>query len=359
MRVILGLSGGVDSSVAGYVLKEQGHDVIGVFMKNWDEKDENGRCTSDQDYEDAKMVAGKLDIPFYAVNYAKEYWDRVFQYFLSEYKRGRTPNPDVLCNREVKFGPFLDYAKSIGGDFVATGHYCKIIEKDGLKYLAKPADLNKDQTYFLNQLSYNQIDQTLFPLQDIEKPEVRDIATKLGLVTADKKDSTGICFIGERNFRNFLKTYLPAQKGKMMTLSGIIIGEHIGLMHYTLGQRKGLNIGGVKGFDGARWFVIKKDLEKNILYVQNGEGSELMSNSCFSNDFNFITKIPEKKSFECMIKCRYRQNDEKALLTIDGNKVFAEFHRPQRAVTEGQYLVAYDNDGICLGGGAIDGTSKG
>lgn len=355
MRVVLGLSGGVDSSVAGYILKKRGYDVIGVYMKNWEEKDGSGRCTDNVDYEDAKNVAAKLGIPFYSVNYAKEYWDRVFTYFLDEYKRGRTPNPDVLCNREIKFGPFLDYAKKIGADMIATGHYCKIIEKDGLKYLAKPKDLNKDQTYFLNQITYNQLDSVLFPLEDIEKPEVRRIADELGLSTAEKKDSTGICFIGERNFRNFLQTYIPNKKGDIRTLEGNKIGEHLGLMYYTLGQRKGLNIGGVKGYPDARWFVVKKDLEGNILYVQNGDGKELMNNSCVSNDFKFISKKPEETEFYCQTKCRYRQKDQRAKITIDGNKVKAEFDRPQRAITPGQYLVLYTEDGsICLGGGQID-----
>lgn len=354
MKVVLGLSGGVDSSVAGYILKEQGHDVIGVFMKNWDEKDENGRCTSDVDYEDARKVAKKLGIPFYSVNYSKQYWDNVFQYFLSEYKRGRTPNPDVLCNREVKFGPFLDYAKSIGADMIATGHYCDVVEKDGLKYLAKAFDDNKDQTYFLNQISYSQLDSVLFPLASIDKPRVREIAEMLELSTATKKDSTGICFIGERNFKNFLSNYLPNQKGDIKTLDGKKIGEHQGLMYYTLGQRKGLGIGGLKDFDNARWFVVSKDLTNNILYVQNGDGEELMKSHCKCNTFNFITKVPDKKTFTCMTKCRYRQKDEEGFVTIgtDGS-VSVDFKNPQRAITPGQYLVLYENN-LCLGGGAID-----
>ncbi len=362
MRVVLGLSGGVDSSVAGYLLKKQGHDVIGVFMKNWEEKDDNGRCTSDIDFEDARKVAAKLDIPFYGVNYSKVYWDKVFSYFLEEYKKGRTPNPDVLCNREVKFGPFLDYAKTIGADYIATGHYCKKVVVEGKEFLAKPTDLNKDQTYFLNQLSYNQLSSVLFPLDEVEKPEVRAIAEELGLATATKKDSTGICFIGERNFRNFLQNYLPAQKGEMRTLDGIIIGEHMGLMYYTLGQRKGLDIGGIKGFDNGRWFVVKKDMENNILYVQNGEGEELMSNACRCDDFHFITELPKESRFKCKVKCRYRQPDEDAEVTVslvEGKvQVFAEFAMPQRAVTEGQYLVVYTDTGLCLGGGAIDWTSS-
>lgn len=359
MKVVLGLSGGVDSSVAAYLLKEQGHDVIGVFMKNWDEKDENGRCTSDVDYADAQSVAAKLGIPFYGVNYAKEYYDRVFKYFLSEYEKGRTPNPDVLCNREIKFGPFLDFAMTIGADMIATGHYCKIVEKDGLKYLAKPKDLNKDQTYFLNQLSYAQLDKVLFPLADIEKPAVREIAGKLELSTAKKKDSTGICFIGERNFRNFLKNYLPNTPGDMVTPDGVKVGEHIGLMYYTLGQRKGLNIGGLKGFDNGRWFVVDKDLKNNVLIVENGEDDKLYSTSCECNEFHFITKTPEEEEFSCMIKTRYRQPDQKAVARIDGNRLICKFEAPQRAVTPGQYLVVYSADGsLCLGGGAIDVVEK-
>ncbi len=359
MKVVLGLSGGVDSSVAAYLLKEQGHDVIGVFMKNWDEKDENGRCTSDVDYADAQSVAAKLRIPFYGVNYAKEYYDRVFRYFLSEYEKGRTPNPDVLCNREIKFGPFLDFAMSIGADMIATGHYCKIVEKDGLKYLAKPKDLNKDQTYFLNQLSYAQLDKVLFPLADVEKPEVRRIAEELGLSTAKKKDSTGICFIGERNFRNFLSTYLPNTPGDMVTPDGTKVGEHIGLMYYTLGQRKGLNIGGLRGFDNGRWFVVEKDLENNRLIVENGEDDKLYSSSCTCNEFRFITETPENGTFRCKIKTRYRQPDQDATAIYIAGKLECSFDRPQRAVTPGQYLVVYSEDGsLCLGGGAIDETQK-
>lgn len=357
MKIVLGLSGGVDSSVAAYILKEQGHEVIGVFMKNWEEKDENGRCTSDVDFLDAQSVAGKLGIPFYSVNYAKEYYDRVFKYFLSEYEKGRTPNPDVLCNREIKFGPFLDFAEKIGADMIATGHYCKIVEKDGKKYLAKPKDLNKDQTYFLNQLSYRQLDKVLFPLCDIEKPEVRIIAEKLQLQTAKKKDSTGICFIGERNFRNFLSTYLPNQKGEIRTLDNRLVGEHLGLMYYTIGQRKGLDIGGVKGFDNGRWFVVKKDLKNNILFVENGEDDNLYSSGCISNDFNFITCKPNKTTLDCYVKTRYREPDQKATIQVENGKVTAKFFKPIRAVTEGQYLVVYD-DGLCLGGGSIDEIIK-
>ncbi len=241
MRIVVGISGGVDSSVAAYLLKEQGHDVIGLFMVNWEEKD--GSCTAEEDYEDVKRVCNNIGIPYFSVNYSKEYYDRVFSYFLEEYKNGRTPNPDVLCNREVKFGPFLEQALRLGADKIATGHYAKKIEKDGKFYLAKASDLNKDQSYFLNQLNQKQLESVIFPLEDIDKPKVREIASKLNLSTATKKDSTGICFIGERNFKNFLKGFLPAQPGEIRELNENVIGRHDGLMYYTLGQRRGLNIG--------------------------------------------------------------------------------------------------------------------
>ncbi|MFI3128841.1 MAG: tRNA 2-thiouridine(34) synthase MnmA [Bacillota bacterium] len=362
MRVILGLSGGVDSSVAAKILLDQGHEVIGVFMKNWEEQDENGRCTSDVDYEDAKSVANSIGIPFYSVNYAKEYYENVFTYFLESYKAGKTPNPDVLCNREVKFGPFLKFAKSIGGDMIATGHYVARTEIDGLVYLKMASDKNKDQSYFLNQLSYAQASSCLFPLADIEKPEVRKIADELSLATAEKKDSTGICFIGERNFRKFLQNYLPAKSGKMCTLDGKVIGEHIGLMYYTIGQRRGLNIGGVKGYENGRWFVLKKDLEKNILYVQNGDGEELVSRKAKCDKFNFITKKPEVSEFSCLAKFRYRGKSIPATAKIaDDGSMEVFFPTGDRAVTCGQYAVLYCDEtwgeqfeGVMLGGGEID-----
>ena len=249
--VVVGISGGVDSSVAAYLLKQQGYNVIGLFMVNWEEDDEDGVCTAQNDYEDVKRVCSKLEIPYYTVNYAKEYYNKVFEYFLEQYKKGRTPNPDVLCNKEIKFGPFLDFAKKLGADYIATGHYAKKEEKDGLFYLKKAKDLNKDQSYFLNQLSQAQLKEVLFPLEDIEKPEVRKIAEKLELSTAQKKDSTGICFIGERNFKKFLKNYLPAKSGEIRTLDNKVVGTHDGLMYYTLGQRRGLGIGGKHGGNGA------------------------------------------------------------------------------------------------------------
>ncbi len=350
--VVVGMSGGVDSSVAALLLKEQGYNVIGLFMLNWEETGENGACNAEEDYADVRRVSSLLDIPYYTVNFAKEYMDRVFSYFLAEYKAGRTPNPDVLCNREIKFAPFKEYAKSLGADFIATGHYCGIRHENGLHYLTKAADTNKDQTYFLNQLSQSQLDNVLFPLQNLQKPEIREIAQKHDLATAKKKDSTGICFIGERNFRKFLQTYLPAMPGKIVDLSGKVVGEHIGLMYYTLGQRRGLGLGGVKGEDG-RWFVLKKELEKNILYVSHGDESPLYSKSCLVDTFNWIPALPTQKTFECNAKFRYRQDEQKVLVTvIDPTHVRVEFQEKQRAVTEGQFAVLYKDD-LCLGGGAI------
>ena len=354
--VVVGISGGVDSSVTAYLLKEQGYNVIGLFMVNWEEQD--GACTAEEDYEDVKRVCNKIGIPYFTVNYAKEYYENVFKHFLEEYKNGRTPNPDVLCNREIKFGPFLKQAKKLGADFIATGHYAGIERKDGKTYLKKARDLNKDQSYFLNQLSQTQLESVLFPLAEIEKPEVRKIAEKLELSNAKKKDSTGICFIGERNFRNFLKTYLPAQKGKIKTLDGEIVGEHEGLMYYTLGQRRGLNIGGKSGGTGERWFVLDKDLKTNTLIVSQGEGKELFSKGLIASGFNWIPEKPSQTEFECFAKFRYRQPDQAVKVKLNGNEVHITFKEPQRAVTPGQYAVLYTQDGYCLGGGVIDTIIK-
>lgn len=353
--VVVGMSGGVDSSVAAYMLKKQGYNVIGLFMVNWEEDDENGSCTAEDDYEDVKRVCTKLDIPYYTVNFSKEYYDRVFSYFLNEYKNGRTPNPDVLCNREIKFGPFLEFAKKIGADYIATGHYAKKIIKDNKYYLAKAKDLNKDQSYFLCQLNQNQLEKVLFPLDSIEKPEVRKIAEEIGLNNARKKDSTGICFIGERNFRKFLKTYLPAKPGKIKSLNGEVVGEHQGLMYYTLGQRRGLNIGGKSNGTGERWFVVEKDLKNNILWVSQGENEKMFTNSLLATEINWIPNIPTEKNFECFAKFRYRQPDQKVKVEITGETTAnVIFDKPQRAITPGQFVVFYDENGLCLGGGIIN-----
>ena len=353
MRVVVGISGGVDSSVAAYLLKQQGHDVVGLFMINWDADD--GQCTAMEDYEDVKRVCDKIGIPYFSVNYAKEYYERVFTYFLDEYKKGRTPNPDVLCNREIKFGPFLEKAKALGADMIATGHYAKTFQKDGKTYLAKASDLTKDQSYFLNQLSQKQLSSVIFPLADITKKQVREIAKKLELSTAEKKDSTGICFIGERNFKKFLKQYLPAQSGEIRTLDEKVVGQHDGLMYYTIGQRRGLNLGGTHDGNGERWFVLKKDLGKNVLYVSQGECQELFSNGLYATDFNWIPEKPKEKEIECFAKFRYRQPDQAVKVTVlEDRKIKVDFKEKQRAITEGQFVVLYDKDGVCYGGGIID-----
>ncbi len=353
ITVVVGISGGVDSAVSAYLLKKQGYNVIGLFMVNWEEDDETGVCTAKEDYEDVKRVCTKIGIPYYTVNYSKEYYDKVFTYFLEQYKKGNTPNPDVLCNREVKFGPFLDFAKKIGADYIATGHYAKKLEKDGKCYLLKAFDKNKDQSYFLNQLNQQQLKSVLFPLADIDKPTVRSIAEKLNLSNAHKKDSTGICFIGERNFRKFLKNFIPAQKGDIMTLDGKVVGKHDGVMYYTLGQRRGLGIGGKSDGNGKRWFVIKKDVKKNILYVSQGNSKELFSNGLVSGKFNFIPQRPTQDEFDCYAKFRYRQPDQKVHVKIVDDHIEVNFYEPQRAVTPGQYVVLYDGE-VCLGGGEIE-----
>ncbi len=354
--VVVGMSGGVDSSVAALLLKEQGYRVVGLFMKNWEEDDRGeGSCTAEEDFEDVKRVCGLLDIPYYSVNFAKEYMERVFSYFLAEYRAGRTPNPDVLCNREIKFGPFKEYAKQLGADFIATGHYCGISHEGGIHRLLKAKDRGKDQTYFLNQLTQSQLEGVLFPLAGLEKSEVRAIAEREKLSTARKKDSTGICFIGERNFRKFLQGYLPSRKGKILTLEGEEVGEHIGLMYYTLGQRRGLDLGGRRGEEG-RWFVVKKDLKRNLLYVSHGDETPLFSARCRVEKMNHIPFPPAKKEFDCFAKFRYRQ-EEQAVHVIEKSDTSLEiiYKEPQRAVTEGQYAVLYDET-QCLGGGVIAGT---
>ena len=350
--VVVGMSGGVDSSVAALLLKEQGYNVVGLFMKNWEGDDADGCCTADDDYADVRRVCAKLDIPYYGVNFAKEYMDRVFSYFLDEYKRGRTPNPDVLCNREIKFGPFKEYAMQLGADYIATGHYCGIRHENGIHYLLKAKDQNKDQTYFLNQLSQSQLSDVLFPLQNLPKPEVRRIAEENGLATAEKKDSTGICFIGERNFRKFLMNYIPAKKGEIKTYDGRTLGEHCGLMYYTIGQRKGLDIGGQAG-DAGRWFVVEKDLKNNVLYVAHGAEDRLYSKGLYMNSCNWIPSAPAQKEFKCKAKFRYRQEEQGVTVRVGSDKIFVDFDEKQRAITEGQFCVLYDDE-KCLGGGVIE-----
>lgn len=350
-RVVVGMSGGVDSSVAAWLLKQQGYDVIGVFMKNWDDTDELGYCTAEEDYEDVRRVCNQIGIPYYTVNFEKEYMDKVFTYFLDEYKKGRTPNPDVMCNREIKFGEFLEKAMQLEADFLATGHYARLDYAAGEYRLIRGNDPGKDQSYFLHRLDQSQLSKAMFPIGHLDKADVRKIAKEVGLATANKKDSTGICFIGERDFREFLKNYLPAQPGEIRTLSGDYKGQHEGLMYYTLGQRKGLGIGG----PGGPWFVVDKDLKNNILYVADGDDHpRLYSDGLQASGVHWISgKVPESP-YKCAAKFRYRQPDQGVTVHLQpDDRCQVIFDQPQRAVTPGQYVVFYEGD-VCLGGGVID-----
>lgn len=356
-RVVVGMSGGVDSSVTALLLKRQGYDVVGVFMKNWDDTDENGVCTATVDYEDVAKVASKIGIPYYSVNFEKEYWDRVFTYFLDEYKKDRTPNPDVICNKEIKFKAFLDYAKKLGADYIATGHYADLRrDENGNMHLMRAKDQNKDQTYFLSQLDHEQLDRVLFPLAHYTKPEVRQIAREAGLATADKKDSVGICFIGEDgHFREFISHYLPAQPGKMETLDGKVVGQHDGLMYYTIGQRRGLGLGGNR-HSNAPWFVVGKDQSKNVLYVGQGyHNPALYATHLEASDIHWVDDVVSRygNEFHCTAKFRYRQKDVGVSVKIDGDQVTVKFDQPARAITPGQAVVFYDGQ-ECLGSAIID-----
>lgn len=365
MKVMVGLSGGVDSAVAAYLLKKQGYEVIACFMRNWDAM-ANGdylgnptvnddQCPQEKDYDDAIKVAEKLGIPLLRVDFIKEYWDHVFSFFISEYEAGRTPNPDILCNKYIKFDAFLDFAKKNGCEMIAMGHYAKRIEKDGHYYLCKCFDQNKDQTYFLSQINEEQIRSCLFPLGDIDKVEVRKIAHELGLESVmDKKDSTGVCFIGERNFREFLKNYIPAQKGQIIDIdTGKVIGEHRGVYYYTIGQHKGLGIGGISGEIASGWFIVKKDAKKNILYVTRGDAQKyLMSNKCIVRKLNIINpneKFPQKVG----AKFRYRQPDHPAIIKFVNNEIVCEYDY-YKAVTPGQEAVFYNEEGLLIVSGTID-----
>lgn len=348
MRVVVGMSGGVDSAVSALLLKRAGYDVIGVFMKNWEEKDEDGVCTSEGDWRDVQQVCEQIDIPYYSVNFAKQYWDRVFTLFLNEYKAGRTPNPDVLCNREIKFKAFLDFAMQLGAEKIATGHFVQTNEQG---QLLKGVDPNKEQSYFLYMLHQQQLKKAIFPVGGMTKAEVREIALQNGLPVAKKKDSTGICFIGERHFKPFLSQYLPAQPGDMVTVDGEVVGLHDGLMYYTLGQRRGLGIGGHG--DGRSYFVVEKDLQNNRLIVAQGEDHPLLySRAAQIEQLTWIDE-PAKTQQEYGVKTRYRQPDQRATLReMDENGAIVEFAEAQRAVTPGQSLVIYQGD-VCLGGGII------
>ena len=358
-RVIVGLSGGVDSSVAALLLQRQGESIAGLFMQNWDD-DDSGDCRAEDDRRDALGIAGRLGIPFYARNFAGEYWAGVFEHFLGEYRAGRTPNPDVLCNREIKFKTFLDEARALGAEAIATGHYAQVARRGGRWVLLRGADEGKDQSYFLHQLGQEQLSRTLFPIGHLPKSEVRRLAAEAALPTAAKKDSTGICFIGERDFREFLGQYIPAQPGEIRSVDGSVVGQHAGVWYYTLGQREGLQIGGVRGRAAAPWFVVGKDVAANVLYVdQGGDSPWLMSNRLWTETAHWIAGAPPAATFECTAKTRYRQPDQACEVTLDAQGALSvAFRTPQRAVTPGQSLVLYRGD-ECLGGAVILGTDAG
>jgi tRNA-specific 2-thiouridylase len=361
-KVIIGLSGGVDSSVAAYLLQQQGHQVEALFMKNWEEDDTDSYCAASADLKDAEEICAKLGIKFHTVNFAQDYWDNVFSYFLEEYKNGRTPNPDILCNKEVKFKCFLNYAiNNLHADYIATGHYARL-QHDSLTdtyKLLKALDHNKDQSYFLYALNQQQLSKSIFPIGDINKPEVRSIAKQLGLITHDKKDSTGICFIGERKFKEFLSKYLPARPGNMIDQNNKIIGKHDGLMYYTIGQRQGLNLGGLKNYPEQPWYVAGKNLHDNTLLVVQGTDNPLL----YSNNIELINphfiyqktweQLQQNSFLDITAKARYRQTDQLARLhLVNNNQFIMEFTESQRAIAPGQAMVFYNND-LCLGGATI------
>jgi tRNA-specific 2-thiouridylase len=356
--VIIGMSGGVDSSVAAYLLLQEGYRVEGLFMKNWEEDDSDAHCQASIDVKDAEAVCDTLGIPLHRVNFSNEYWDSVFEVFLQEYKAGRTPNPDILCNKEIKFKAFLDYAMTLGADFIATGHYAKKVMIDGQAHLVKGADGNKDQSYFLYALNQKQIAATLFPLGELEKSTIRETAKQQGFLNHDKKDSTGICFIGEKRFKSFLQTYLPAKPGDIVTDKGECIGQHEGLMYYTMGQRKGVGIGGLQNFDESPWYVIDKDLVKNQLIVAQGkEHPALYHNALVAAQLHWIN-APVAEGESITAKTRYRQADQHCTLHYQTDQsALILFEEPQRAITPGQSVVFY-NDDVCLGGGIIEAWAE-
>ncbi len=355
-KVIVGMSGGVDSSVSAYLLKEQGYQVEGLFMKNWEEDDNDEYCAAAEDLKDAQAVADKLGIELHTINFAAEYWDNVFEYFLAEYKAGRTPNPDIMCNKEIKFKAFLEFAaEDLGADYIATGHYVRRRHQDNHWQMLRGLDNNKDQSYFLYTLGEEHIAKTLFPVGELEKPLVRKIAEQQGLVTADKKDSTGICFIGERKFKDFLSQYLPAQPGTIETAEGEEIGTHEGLMYHTLGQRKGLHIGGLKDFGDDPWYVVDKDVARNVLIVgQGADHPRLYSDGLIAKQLHWVDRATLQTPVKAVVKTRYRQQDISCTITPRGDdEVEVIFDQPQKAVTPGQSAVFYQDE-VCLGGGIIE-----
>jgi tRNA-specific 2-thiouridylase len=357
-RTLVGLSGGVDSSVAALLLQRAGEPIAGLFMQNWND-DGSGDCRADDDRRDALGICGRLGIPFHARNFAGEYWNGVFRHFLDEYAAGRTPNPDVLCNREIKFRTFLDEARALGAERIATGHYARVAHAGGRWRLLRGRDAGKDQSYFLHQLGQEALAATLFPIGELEKSRVRAIAAEAGLPTAAKKDSTGICFIGERDFRAFLSRWLPAQAGEIRDVDEVPVGRHDGVWYYTLGQREGLQIGGVRGRAAAPWFVVGKDVRRNVLYVdQGGDSPWLMSSNLTTEPAHWVSGAPPAAEFECTAKTRYRQHDQACRVRVDAQgRLSVAFAVPQRAVTPGQSLVLYLGD-ECLGGAPIATTDS-
>lgn len=351
---MIGVSGGVDSSVAALLLAESGKPLAGLFMQNWEEDERFGPCRAAEDRKDAVSICAHLGIPFHARNFAREYWDQVFEHFLAEYRVGRTPNPDVLCNREIKFKTFLDHARELGAERIATGHYARNECRDGQWRLLRGLDDNKDQSYFLYALGQDQLAATLFPVGELPKPEVRRIAREAGLPSHAKKDSTGICFIGERDIREFLGRYIPAQSGEILTPDGTRVGEHQGAWYYTLGQRGGLGIGGRRDSSGEPWYVVGKEVGKNILYAVQGAANEwLQSTRLAANDLTWVSGSAPAREFRCSAKIRYRQSDQECLVSVNGNQCSVKFDQPQRAATPGQSIVFYDG-ACCLGGGIIE-----
>lgn len=354
-KVIVGMSGGVDSSVAAYLLVQQGYQVEGLFMKNWEGDDHNGYCAAREDLADADSICKQLNIPLHAVNFSQEYWQHVFEHFLEEYEHGRTPNPDVLCNKEIKFKAFLNYALEQGADYIATGHYAKIQCKNGIFELHKAKDRNKDQTYFLNAIPPEALKKVLFPVGTLMKPTIRDIAKEQSFITHDKKDSTGICFIGEKRFKTFLNEYMLAKPGPIKNSLGETLGQHDGLMFYTLGQRQGLGIGGRRDADGGPWYVADKDLATNTLIVVQGQQHPLLyASGLICKNIHWLTEAPPTLPFTCYAKTRYRQHDQACIVSpADNNSHCVMFSNPQRAVTPGQYIVFYQHT-QCLGGAVIE-----
>jgi tRNA-specific 2-thiouridylase len=354
-QIMVGVSGGVDSSVAALLLQREGHAIAGLFMQNWDEEDA-GDCRAEDDRRDALGICGRLGIPFHARNFAKQYWSGVFEHFVAEYRAGRTPNPDVLCNREIKFRTFLDEARALGAERIATGHYARVDHQQGRWRLLRARDAGKDQSYFLHQLGQEALSRTLFPIGALAKSEVRRIAAEAGLPTAAKKDSTGICFIGERDFREFLGRYIPAQPGEIRAVDGTLVGTHAGVFFHTLGQREGLGIGGVRGRAAAPWFVVAKDVAANVLYVDQGESTWLLSHRLVSEPVHWIAGAPPAGRFECHAQVRYRQAPQACVVDVAGDgRLDVRFATAQRAVTPGQSVVLYLGE-ECLGGAVIEST---